>query len=139
MNTYSSIAKVTININSNIMKAKVFILIAAVIMVIGSVASVNATESSSVPTTASLQQSQTVTAYYYNRGVSSILIRVQGNYVVAYCSGRDYQGRLIWDDIQPVQIYRNNGGDRSTSNSEWYTFTAQKKNRARLGQLTIYF
>lgn len=122
------------------MKTKISAILIATLLTSGVVYATNSMISTTTTAEVSTQQTaQTVTAYYYNRGVSSILIRVQGNYVVAYCSGRDYQGRQIWDDIQPVQISINNGGDSSTTSIEWYRFTAQKKYRARLGQVTIFF
>lgn len=122
------------------MKTKISAILIATLLTSGVVYATNSMISTTTTAEVSTQQTaQTVTAYYYNRGVSSIQIRVQGNYVVAYCSGRDYRGHQIWDDIQPVQISRNNGGDSSTSSLEWYQFTAQKKYRARLGQLTIFF
>lgn len=87
----------------------------------------------------SQQPEQTIEAIYAGQGgLNNLLIRVQGDKVVAYCSGRDYQGRQIWDNIQPVQIYPNNGGAR-TSNSTVNRETASKKQRAQLGQLTLYF
>lgn len=122
------------------MKTKISATLIATLLTSGVVYATNSIISTTTTAEVSTQQTvQTVTAYYYNRGVCSMLIRVQGNYVVAYCAGQDYQGRQIWDDIQPVKISRNNGGDSSTTSPEWYHITAQKKYRVRLGQLTIFF
>lgn len=85
------------------------------------------------------QQVRTVNAIYVSQGgISSILIQISGNQIVAYCSGRDYQGRQIWDNIQPVTISRN--PKRAVSSSmEVNRAIMNCDYTARIGQLTIYF
>lgn len=122
------------------MKTKFSAILFATLLSVGAVYANSTTTSVSTTSEVSTQQgTQTVTAIYVDQGgLDTILIRISNGYVVAYCSGRDYQGRQIWDDIEPVKIYPNNGGAR-TSDATINRETQMKKNRAQLGQTTIYF
>lgn len=78
-------------------------------------------------------QGKIVEAYYYNRGVSSIKIDVAGMKVVGVCTGYNR-----WEAVN-ASISRNNGGDSSIADQEWYMFTARCSYKARIGQFTVYF
>lgn len=100
------------------------------------------TVSTSVSTESMVQQSaQTVTAIYLSPygGLNSILIRISNGYVVAVCTGKDYQGRQIWDDIQPAKIYPNSGNTALTSDPNTNREISMRKNKALVGRMTVYF
>lgn len=122
------------------MKTKFSAILFATLLSVGAVFANSTTTSASPTSEVSTQQgTETVTAIYVGQGgLNRILIRISDGYVVAYCSGRDYQGRQIWDDIEPVKIYPNNGGAR-TPDAAISRETQLKRNRAQLGQTTIYF
>ena len=92
----------------------------------------------SVPALAEPQYHQTapagknVDAYYYNGGVTTIKIQINGNQVVGVWNGRN------WDSVNAT-IQPNRGGDSSTSSPEWYQFTARLNSKARIGNVTVYF
>ena len=121
------------------MKAKCLVLAAAALLAFGISSNVNATDASGFTYAQYTPQGRTVVAIYVgNGGINRILIKVQGDYVVAYCSGYDYNGRQVWEEIQPAKIQRNYGGAR-TSNSEAQRATQMKNYTAKIGQVTIYF
>lgn len=120
------------------MKAKCLVLAAAALLAFGISSNVNATDASGFTYAQYTPQGRIVEAIYVDGGINSILIKVQGDYVVAYCSGYDYNGRQVWVEIQPAKIQRNYGGAR-TSNSEAQTATQRKNYTAKIGQVTIYF
>lgn len=122
------------------MKAKCLVLAAAALLAFGISSNVNATDASGFTYAQYTPQGRTVEAIYVNTngGINSILIKVQGDYVVAFCSGYDYNGRQVWEEIQPAKIQRNYGGAR-VSNSDVQTVTQRKNYTAKIGQFTIYF
>lgn len=84
------------------------------------------------------QQTQTVNAIYVANGINSLLIRISGGYVVAYCSGYDYQGRQVWEEIQPAKINKN--PKCAVSSDPTVNMEIQKRQyTAQIGNLTIYF
>lgn len=84
------------------------------------------------------QQTQTVNAIYVANGINSLLIRISGGYVVAYCSGYDYQGRQVWEEIQPTKINKN--PKCAVSSDPTVNMEIQKRQyTAQIGNLTIYF
>ena len=84
------------------------------------------------------QQTQTVNAIYVANGINSLLIRISGGYVVAYCSGYDYQGRQVWEEIQPAKINKN--PKCAVSSDPTVNIEIQKRQyTAQIGNLTIYF
>ncbi len=79
------------------------------------------------------QAGKNVKAYYYGQGgVCEITIQIKNGKVIGYYNGYN------WTSVDAT-IQRNNGGDSSTSSQEWYQFTARMSNKARLGQITVYF
>lgn len=58
-----------------------------------------------------------------------ITIQVKDGKVIGYYNGNN------WTSVD-TSIQRNNGGDRSTSNQEWYQFTTRLSHKARLDQIT---
>jgi hypothetical protein len=86
------------------------------------------------------QNNQVVSAIYVGNGKNAInvLIRISNGYVVAICSGRDYQGHQIWDDIQPVKIQTNTDHPRS-SRMGYNTAIMDKQYMALLGGGKLYF
>lgn len=103
----------------------------------------NSNNTSQSASSASVQQgTQTVNAIFpslNSSGLSNILIRISNGYVVAVYAGRDYQGRQIWDDISPVKIYPNSGNTAITSDPNTNREISMKKNKALVGQMTVYF
>lgn len=80
-----------------------------------------------------VQAGKNVKAYYYGQGgVNEITIQIKDGKVIGYYNGYD------WTSVDAT-IQRNNSGDNSTSNQEWYQMTAKMSHKARLGQITVYF
>jgi len=85
---------------------------------------------------------QVVRAYYVSNGqLASIKIKINGSYVVAYSTGKDYVGNENWHNVQtPASITRTN----STFDGEMAREFNQKatlhiSNGYNTSSLTVYF